>query len=199
MKRILLIRHGRTAANDRRLYCGSTDLPLSPEGRAALEELCRRGGYPAPTGFHVVTSGMRRAEETLSILYGEIEHRRIPDLREVDFGAFEMRGYEELRQDSAYTAWCEGENWRNVPPGGESGESMKNRVLSAFRTLAEEDGDLLIVSHGGPIAAIMEELFPDEGKNLYEWQPGHGRGYQIVLDGQERSWKPVPERGQEHE
>ncbi len=199
MKRILLIRHGRTAANDRRLYCGSSDLPLSPEGRAALEELRRRGGYPAPTGFRVVTSGMRRAEETLAILYGAIEHRRIPDLREVDFGAFEMRGYEELRQDSAYSAWCEGENWPNVLPGGESGEHMSNRVLSAFRTLAEEDGDLLIVSHGGPIAAIMEELLPDEGKNLYEWQPGHGRGYQIVLDGQERSWEPVPERGQEHE
>ena len=199
MKRVYLLRHGRTEANDRHLYCGSTDLSLSPSGREALKELRRKGGYPEISGCRVITSGMRRAEETLRLFYGEVSHTAEPELREVDFGAFEMRGYEELCTDPDYRAWCEGDNRRNTPPGGESGESMSNRVLSAFRTLAEEDGDLLIVSHGGPIAAVMEELFPDEGKNLYEWQPGHGRGYQIVLDGPKRSWRPVPERGQEHE
>ena len=28
--RILLLRHGITEANEKHLYCGSTDLPLSP-------------------------------------------------------------------------------------------------------------------------------------------------------------------------
>ena len=32
--RIYLIRHGKTEANERRLYCGSTDLPLSRQGAA---------------------------------------------------------------------------------------------------------------------------------------------------------------------
>ena len=34
--KILLLRHGITEANEKHLYCGSTDLPLSPAGRAAL-------------------------------------------------------------------------------------------------------------------------------------------------------------------
>lgn len=42
--RILLLRHGITEANEKHLYCGSTDLPLSPAGRAAL----RRQEMPAP-------------------------------------------------------------------------------------------------------------------------------------------------------
>ena len=41
--RILLLRHGITEANEKHLYCGSTDLPLSPAGRAAL----RRQEMPA--------------------------------------------------------------------------------------------------------------------------------------------------------
>ena len=37
--RIYLIRHGKTEANERRLYCGSTDLPLSRQGAAELAQL----------------------------------------------------------------------------------------------------------------------------------------------------------------
>ena len=42
--KILLLRHGLTEANEKHLYCGSTDLPLSPAGRAAL----RRVGMMTP-------------------------------------------------------------------------------------------------------------------------------------------------------
>ena len=36
---VFLIRHGQTIANEQHLYCGSTDLPLSPAGLAELGEL----------------------------------------------------------------------------------------------------------------------------------------------------------------
>jgi alpha-ribazole phosphatase len=36
---IYLIRHGKTEANEKHLYCGSTDLPLSNVGRAELKGL----------------------------------------------------------------------------------------------------------------------------------------------------------------
>ena len=36
---IYLIRHGKTEANEKHLYCGSTDLPLSEAGKAELQVL----------------------------------------------------------------------------------------------------------------------------------------------------------------
>ena len=44
------------------------------------------------------------------------------------------------------------------------------------------DVDALAVTHGGVIAGAMEEWFPGEGKNRYEWQPRPGGGYGILFE-----------------
>lgn len=178
---IYLIRHGKTRANEEHLYCGSTDLPLSEAGKA---ELCKLS-YPA---FHArfVTSGMRRTNETLRLLFGQVPFREEPRFREVDFGDFEMRAYAQLKDDPAYQCWLSGDNEANRPPHGESGNEMKRRVLEAFGQLQE---DTVVVTHGGVIAAIMEQLFPGEGKNRYQWQPAPGHGYAISAQG----YAPLPD------
>lgn len=191
MKRIVLIRHGLTEANERRLYCGATDIPLSETGREALRVLRSRGGYPELGECRVYTSGFLRTEETLFELFGPAEHTPVFELREMDFGAFEMRGYEDLKKDPEFLAWCEGDNEQNVAPGGESGAQMEKRVLAAFESLLKQDQDLLLISHGGPIAAIMASLFPGEGKNRWQWQPRNGEGY-CVLVGDKNTWDPIP-------
>ena len=91
---LTLIRHGLTEGNLKRLYYGSTDLPLTEAGIAAL-----RADPPAtPQAPDSYTSGMRRTEQTFAILFGERPHEIVRDLREIDFGHFEMRSYEELTQ-----------------------------------------------------------------------------------------------------
>ena len=181
--RILLLRHGITAANEKHLYCGSTDLPLSPAGRAAL----RRQEMPAP-GTRFITSGMRRCNETLEALFGTVPYEIEPDFREIDFGDFEMKSYEMLKDDPAYQAWLTGDNEKNVPPNGESGEHMTRRALAAFARVQEAGRDAVIVTHGGVIAAIMAHLFP-EGKNRYEWQSPNGGGY-VIEDGEYTPFSP---------
>jgi alpha-ribazole phosphatase len=168
---IYLIRHGKTEANEKHLYCGSTDLPLSNVGIAELEKL----RYDIKN-IRFITSGMKRTNETLKILFGDVPYKVDPRFREVDFGIFEMHSYEELKDTSDYQDWLTGDNETNVPPNGESGVQMKNRVLAAFSEIQE---DTCIITHGGVIAAIMEHLFPDENKNRYEWQPKPGHGYGI--------------------
>ena len=175
---LYLIRHGLTRANEEHLYCGSTDLPLSDRGRAQLREL----KYDIKN-VRFISSGMKRADETMEILFGSVPYDVEADFREVDFGDFEMRSYEELKDTEAYREWLSGDNEANVPPGGESGAEMKQRVLGALTRFTE---DTLIVSHGGVIAAIMEQMFPDEAKSRYEWQPENGRGYKITADSYER-------------
>lgn len=188
MMRAVLLRHGRTEANQNWLYCGSTDLPLMPKGREELIALRQAGGYPAGTGLRRCTSGMRRTDETLELLYGPGERIALPAFREMDFGAFEMRSYEAMKEDPDYVAWITGDNERNVCPGGESGAQMEERVLTAWREL-EGGPDTLLVTHGGPIAALMAYLFPEEGRNRYEWQPKNGRGFLLEREGEGRPWR----------
>ena len=172
---IYLIRHGKTEANERRLYCGSTDLPLSESGR---EEL--KGLHYEISNVRFLTSGMARANETMELLFPGVPYEQEPRFREVDFGLFEMRSYEQLKHDPDYQAWLTGDNEANVPPGGESGRQMAQRVLAAMKDVRE---DTCIVTHGGVIAAIMSSLFPQENRNRYQWQPKNGRGYVIRKDG----------------
>ena len=172
---IYLIRHGKTEANERRLYCGSTDLPLSQAGRAELQKL-----HYDIKNVRLLTSGMKRTNETMELLFPELPYEADPRFREMDFGAFEMHSYEELKDDPAYQVWITGDNESNVPPQGESGVQMKARVLSAFSEICE---DTCLVTHGGVIAAIMAYLVPEEGKHRYQWQPPNGHGYCITEAG----------------
>ena len=164
---IFLIRHGRTLANEQHLYCGSTDLPLSRAGREAL------ASHPSIDvgAAHFITSGMRRCNETLAILFGDVPYEVVRDFRE---------SYEMLKDEPAYQAWLSRDPEINPPPGGESGEQMTRRVLAAYKALESRKENTVIVTHGGVIAAIMASLFPEEGKNRYQWQPKPGEGYAIT-------------------
>ena len=169
---IYLIRHGKTEANENHLYCGSTDLPLSAAGRQELQNI----RYDIKN-VRFLTSGMKRTDETIHILFGDVPYETDPRFREVDFGIFEMHSYDQLKNTPEYQAWLTGDNEVNIPPQGESGVQMKVRVMQA---LSEINEDTCIITHGGVIAAIMEHLLPEENKNRYQWQPRPGEGYCIT-------------------
>lgn len=172
---IYLIRHGKTEANEKWLYCGSTDLSLSETGRAELQNI-----HYDIKNVRFITSGMKRTNETLCGLFGNVPFETDLRFREVDFGIFEMQSYEELKDTPAYQAWLTGDNEANIPPDGESGDQMRQRVLEAFSEIKE---DAVIITHGGCIAAIMQHLFPNEPKSRYDWQPKPGHGYEINQTG----------------
>ncbi len=175
-----MIRHGRTAANERKLYCGATDEPLSAGGVCELSSL---RGYPAPTGLTIYTSGMRRTNETLYVLFGDVVHKEIPALSEMNFGAFEMRSYEEMKNGADYLRWITDATGDVPCPGGESANAFRARIFAAFDGLVAKNRDCFIVTHGGVISNIMARAFPGKNRNFYEWQPAYGRGYAIRLDG----------------
>lgn len=180
--KLILLRHGVTEANEKHIYCGSTDIGLSEAGKAALLRRKTETAYPEIAGMRIITSGMKRCEETLALLYGDVPHAEDAAFREMNFGVFEMRSYEELKDDPAYQMWIEGDNEANVAPGGESGAIMTARVLKGIDRLSAENRNTLLVTHGGVIAAVMAHLFPAENKNRYEWQPAPGGGYTVACD-----------------
>lgn len=181
MRLVYLLRHSLTEANEHRLYCGRTDLPLSPAGRVLALEA--RGALALPERALCVTSGMRRADETLTLLTGLSADAVLPDLRETDFGAFEMRGYDDLRGDDAYRRWIGDATGAIACPGGESRDAFRARARRGGAALLRMGGDVLAVCHGGVIVALMQAWFPDEGRHFYQWQPEPCRGYRVDCDG----------------
>jgi alpha-ribazole phosphatase len=190
MNRLILIRHGRTAGSDRRLYYGAADIPLTKEGLAELE--ASRAVYPPAGGCRVYTTGLLRTEQTLRAIFGDVPHGTLPGFREINFGIFEMKSYDELKDRADYQAWLAGDWYRNVPPGGESFAQAEARAVAALRKLQALPEDACVVAHGGTAVAVMGYLFPEEGKNQYEWVPQPGGGYDINLKNHEyRVFSPV--------
>lgn len=186
---LTLIRHGLTAGNVQRLFYGSTDLPLLPEGLAALEQLRQSGSYPQAGRFY--TSGMRRANQTLAALYGPVAYAVLPGLQEIDFGEFEMKSYPELCNLPGFQAWITGDNEANVCPGGESGVQVTRRALAALAPLLAAEEDAVCITHGGVIGGVLAQWFPQG--NRYDWTPQPGHGFQITcLAGKPVDIRPIP-------
>ena len=97
---ISLFRHGRTDANDRGQYIGTTDFPLNDRGRSELLDKTDRYVYPKVQ--RVYTSPLQRCTETAEILFPDREIVVAEDFRELHFGKFEGRTAEELMQNAEY-------------------------------------------------------------------------------------------------
>ncbi len=192
--KLYMIRHGETLANTNYTYCGTTDVSVTMEGVRKLAALRIAGGYPDVKGFDIYTSGLLRTEQTLRALYWNLNWRiKEPRFAEMDFGIFEGKTYDELKDTKEYQDWLAGDHMANVIPGGESGNQVKNRVLEAVNELIEKDNDCLVICHGGTIAILFTYLFPDSGLNWYEIQPENGKGYMFEFeDGKAVRWERVP-------
>lgn len=195
---INLIRHGITEGNKRRLYYGAADIPLAQEGIEQLQKLVLEGIYPKAEQEAFYTTGLRRTEQTLQLIYGEQEHEAISDLREMDFGQFEMKSYEDLKDDPVYRKWAGDESGELKSPGGESVSQFHERICQGFKILmgkhrltelsvrhCGKDAISTVVCHGGTIASIMESCFPEKREHFYKWIPDPGHGYTLnVKDGE---------------
>ena len=189
MNTLYLLRHSLTEANERRLYGGSTDSPLTERGRALA--LARRGAVP-PCDV-CITSGMARATQTLLLMTGRQPDLVLPGLREMDFGAFEMQPYAVLKDIPEYIRWIEDDTGEVHCPGGENMNAFRARVLAdGARLLALEKDTACVVCHGGVIVTLMGVWFPGIQRAFYEWQPAACRGYRIaVADGRPAAFEEV--------
>lgn len=172
-----------TLANEQRLYCGSTDLPLSDAGREGILSRKAQGLYPPATGLKLYSSGLLRTRQTLALIYGDQPQTALPGLAEMDFGAFEMQSYEQLKEDPAYQRWITDRSGTLACPNGESADAFAQRVFAAFDSLAARGEPAMVCTHGGVIARIMQRLFPLEPKHFYLWQPRPGEGYALCIRG----------------
>ncbi len=183
----ILVRHGKTEYNERRQYCGALDPDLSDLGRQELEHSAIKTYLEERTPDMVFCSPMQRTLQTAAILLDDrdVPLVAVPELREIDFGDFEGRSYEEMKDDPAYTAWLD-TNCEGPIPGGDFPESFRDDVEVCFESLmetcrTERVERALIVSHGGVLGTILER-FAEPEKHWYEYHFPCG-GFAVLKDG----------------
>lgn len=183
--KIIFIRHLQTPGNEKRQYIGRTDESLSD--RALEGFLSSKNRYPAVKS--VIASPMKRCIETARLIYPEAEIRTEPLLRECDFGLFEGKTYEELKDHPAYIEWLESGGMTAFPEG-EPQELFRNRCAEGVQKwidilLEEKAESAAFVVHGGTIMASLSRL-AEEPHDFYHWQVENGGGYEALVT--EREW-----------
>lgn len=177
---VVVIRHGRTEANDQGRWQGQTDGVLTGEGR---DQARRLAGHLPPLDA-IYTSPLARARETAEIL---AQPHGTPltiddDLVEIGFGAWEGRTKDEITAADPDTMarLVAGED---VVRGG-SGEtftSVSVRMRGAVERIAaaHPGGRVGVVSHGGAsrayAAGVLGIGFPLRGRLTLLANTGYAR------------------------
>ena len=179
-KKVLILRHGKTEANFEKRYIGSrTDIPLSAEGMSAVEAASSQIRQMAGEDIFLVSSPMKRAVQTAEILFPSEEVLLLEGLKEIDFGDFEGRNYEELKDNPDYQRWIDS-NGTMPFPNGEDRADFIDRSVAEFYEVLSLSGERtpVIVCHGGNIMGIMSTL---TGKDYFDFMIGNMEGYMLSL------------------
>ncbi len=159
--RLLLVRHGATTLSAEDRFAGSTDVPLSDEGRRQAGAL---GGRLADDEISAVyCSPMRRTIETAALIAEPHKLSPItrPGLREIDHGHWEglTRQDVEQRFGDEYARWEE-DPFIVAPAGGECGIDVMARALPVLRAIVEahKGQNVLVVSHKATIRLMISSL-----------------------------------------
>jgi len=167
--RIVFIRHGKTKGNIEKRYIGSTNESLSDRGIYEIEHL----KYKYPYAKRIISSPMKRCTETAKIIYGNV-FEVYEDLRECDFGDFENKNYEELKNNGDYLKWLESSG-KGGFPNGEGYFEFCGRCSECFKKiiLGNKAESLAFVVHGGTIMAILERFYYEK-RSFFDWQIKNG-------------------------
>lgn len=179
---INLIRHGLTDGNLKGTYTGREDVSVNAQGIKELEYL--KGQFEYPQVGAVFVSPLVRCKQTAAVLYPGAPLLEIPGLTEYDFGEFEGKTPEELKDDKRYAEWV-GSAGEAKAPFGESNDDFVARVAEAFCKVVEgmlktSTTTASIVTHGGVIMAILS-MFGLPEAPMHEWISTPGEGYTIRI------------------
>ena len=177
---IHLIRHGAIDETLSGKYIGTTDPPLSDKGKMALKKLAFSHAYPQPPV--VFTSPLKRCTQTCAVLFPERKPLVIADLCECNFGEWEGKTAEELKDSEDFQKWLAGDN-SVKPPRGESNADFVRRVCKIFESIVEGlmktgSTECAIVTHGGVIMTLLAVYGLPQAKP-FEWAMENGCGYSV--------------------
>ncbi|WP_252109397.1 MULTISPECIES: histidine phosphatase family protein [unclassified Halomonas] len=161
---LVVVRHGVTAWNLERRYQGQRDIELlfpdAEPGLNALKAALKDEHFDA-----IYASDLTRCRQTLEWAKPSATPASVyleSRLRELDFGEYEGKVYDELKENPGYRAWIDSVGELKIP-GGESAGDLRARLDGWLSTLADNARALghrrvLAVTHGGVIRELRRRF-----------------------------------------
>lgn len=139
------IRHEKTKANMNRQYLGwSDDSIVYPNAICHL---------PIEADI-VYGSDLKRCKETAKLYFPNANYHAERDFRELCFGDFELKTYDDLKDNPIYRQWIDSPE-RITPPNGEAFSVFQKRVVGCFQKIVTNGGKYVFVLHGGVIRLLL--------------------------------------------
>lgn len=179
---IALFRHHLTKANKRKAYLGWTDSPLCVSSDSNSTDR-RYERY--------FSSDLKRCITTTNQLFPNKEMILLKNLREMNFGSWEGKTYEDLKEDKQYQRWLTDPSHYS-PPNGESFQEFTERVQAGWKMLVEAMHEqsvhsCAVVTHGGVIRYLLTQFAPIK-MEFWDWQVSHDQGIELIFK-KEALWR----------
>lgn len=192
---IYLIRH--TAVEAHGLCYGHHDVALAATFATEVAHLRPKLPSAPPAGYRVYSSPATRCLALANEFTAEFTAEISTDerLREMNFGAWENRAWNDLPSDET-TPWME-DYVTLAPPGGETFGAVQARAAAFLAELAAvpaaEEPPVLVFTHGGTIRALVCHCLGIPLRNAFQLrvdfasvtrlQQQHGRWNLLGLNG----------------
>ncbi len=185
---VIIVRHGQTQWNIRKIRQGHLDSELTDKGIAQAQALGQRLARESFTALY--SSDLGRALETARMITAVTGHEIITDvrLRERHLGIFQGLSGDEIKEQYPEEYQLHrtlGPNY--VIPGGESARQQLARNVSCLDEIAlRHSGEkVLVVTHGGVVSALFRYAlnipleaprrfeFVNAGLNVFAYEEGN--------------------------
>lgn len=190
--RVLLLRHGETAAPEQ-FHGAESDIGLGANGQKQAEAAAPVLAARQPVAIY--SSTMRRARETAEPIARacDLVNQVVESLHECKMGP--LAGQPIIKGLAQYLEtklrWERGE-LDYTQPGGESYAEVRDRVIPAFQALADRHPGqtIVVVAHGQVIRILIISLVPGYGPADFDSIPiNHVAVNDLAFDGQ--TWRVV--------
>lgn len=149
MAKVILVRHGETDWNLKKIFRGRLDIELNETG---IEQACLLGKYLSQQKITAVySSPLRRALETAKAIatYHHLQVLPTPNLIDFNYGEWQGLSPQAVgeRYKDLYRTWQTSPHLVTIP-SGENLESVRQRALMELQIIiSKHRGTIILVSH----------------------------------------------------
>lgn len=175
---IALFRHGITEENKRRAYLGWNDSPLAAEAKESVVHEEYDAYFSSDLGRCIAMAKQLFPDKTPILLQ---------ELREMNFGEWQGRTYEQLQDNRLYQQWLSNP-YHSSPPKGESFQQFADRIEAGWKKIVEfllnnRIHSCAVMTHGGVIKYLLAHYAPQQ-QEFWNWKTPHDVAFKFIFSKQ---------------